>query len=425
MAIWVLGLSHKTAPLEIRECVAFSEAELPAALSALRSLPGVAECALLSTCNRTEVYLVGAGSPQTEQVAGALSTLRHLPGDTLTLLLSVQHGAAAVRHVLRVAAGLESMVIGEQQILGQVRRAFDAARAGRTTGPVLNRLMQVAIVTGRRVRRETGLSRAASSVPHAARALCKKVFGSVHGRRVMVIGAGEMAALAIKVFATAQAHVAAVANRTLETARLLAGRIGAAAIPLDAVGTLAAEMDVIIVSIGAATPILSRRDLDGLADRAVPLLVIDLGVPRGVHPDVKGLPGVALYDLDDLAGFGATTPVDVGEISRADRIVDEALEVFMRWLASRAAAPVIAALRGRAEQIVADELARSHSRLRGLDQAQQEAVRAAMAAAMRKLLHAPIVRLRESAAAENPQVLTLTQELFDLKGSSSGVEVEE
>ncbi|HET8680017.1 MAG TPA: glutamyl-tRNA reductase, partial [bacterium] len=306
-----------------------------------------------------------------------------------------------------------SMIVGEQQILGQVRRAFDIARLADATGPALNRLMQLALATGRRVRRETGLIRTAPSVPRAALAQSRKILGSVSGRRVIVVGAGEVAGLVVKVFGAAEARIVGVANRTVEGARLLARRAGAESLSLDELVAAAAGVDILIVCIGATDPIILPTMLEG-AGRDEPYLVIDLGVPRGVDAGVASLPGVRLIDLDGLSGVEPIPLVTNESLMQAEAIVAETLAGFERWMASRDAVPLIAALRRRAESIVESEFARARSRFRGLDDGEQDAARAVAEAVVRKLLHAPIVRLRESAARRDTQSLRVARELFGL-----------
>ncbi|HEX4840874.1 MAG TPA: glutamyl-tRNA reductase, partial [bacterium] len=276
----VVGLNHKTAPLEVREQVAFEASAYGPLLAHLQALSGVHESVLLSTCNRTEVLLVTAAEPPMGDVAHLLSTVRHVAPESFSSYLAVHRNVDAARHTLRVAAGLESMVVGEQQILGQVRQAFNAARAAGATGPVLNRLLQLAIAGGRRVRQQTGLSRRASSVPHAALALSRRVFGSLRGRAVVIVGAGEIAGLTAKVFAASGVRITAVANRSVNAADLLASRYGAESLALDAVGEAAASADVMVVSVGADPPVLGPEAFKGIGARTTPLLVIDLGVPR-------------------------------------------------------------------------------------------------------------------------------------------------
>ncbi|MGQ0570696.1 MAG: glutamyl-tRNA reductase [Armatimonadota bacterium] len=413
MTLSTIGLSHKTASIEVRERLAFGEAEIPSTVVRLREIAGMDECVLLSTCNRTELYLVARRDPPVGEAIDFLSVLHGVPAAAFAPSLYVHRGPAAARHALRVTAGLDSMILGEQQILGQVRRAFDIARTADVTGPVLNRLMQLAITTGRRVRRETGLSHSAPSVPRAALAQCRKILGSVRGRRVIVVGAGEVAALVLKVFAAADARIVAVANRTLEGARVLARRVGAASLSLDGIGAAAGDADILCVCIGAADPILLRPMLQG-GERRGPLTVIDLGVPRGVDAAVASLSGVRLIDLDSLSGVDPGPPITEENLMQAEGIVAETLAAFERWMASRDAVPLIAALRSRAETMVESELARARGRLRALDDGGEEAARAVAEAVVRKLLHAPIVRLRESAARRDTRSLQLARELFNL-----------
>lgn len=400
--------------------MAFDASAYGPLLAHLQTLSGVHESVLLSTCNRTEVLLVTASEPPVGDVTHLLSTVRHVAPESFSSYLVIHRDVDAARHTLRVAAGLESMVVGEQQILGQVRQAFDTARAVGTTGPILNRLLQLALAGGRRVRQRTGLSRHASSVPHAALALSRRLLGSLHGRAVVIVGAGEAAGLAAKVFAASGARIIAVVNRTVSAADLLGSRYGAESLALDAVGEAAASADVLVVSVGADPPVLGPQAFEGLGVRTTPLLVIDLGVPRGVDPQVAAVPGVALHDLDELSPQGASLPA-AEEVAEAERITEWMVTLFMRWLASRAAVPLITALHVRAAHIIEEELWRARSRLRDLDDGERQAVREVVESAMRKLLHSPFVRLRESAQANDPRVLALARELFDLGDELDGV----
>lgn len=417
----IIGLTHKTAPLRIREHLAFPVAELEAVLPVVGAIDGVAESLILSTCNRTELYLVSRIRPDLSALARTLGRLRSVSPEEFQPYLRVLEGDAAARHALRVAAGLESLIVGEAQVLGQVRRAFRAARSAGTTGPVLNRLMQVAIACGRRVRTETDLGRRAVSVPHAAAAAARRV-AALAGRRLVVVGAGEIAGLAAKVFAHGGAEITAVANRTVAHAAVLAARYGADAVGLSDLPQVLRDADIAVVSVSAPTPVVSAATLEASSPgRARPLLILDISVPRGVEPVVGTLPGVTLYDLDGLAPGekAAVLPVlpdAAPEVRQAEDIVDEALESFVRWLASRAAVPVIAALHHRAERIVEAEMARAGSRLSRLDERERRAVRGVVEGALRKLLHAPFVRLR--ARAGDDRVMDLARELFDLDGEA-------
>lgn len=406
-----IGLTHRTAPIEVREPLAVAESELPVVLPLLRALPGVREALLLSTCHRTEVYLVADDRPPTASVASTLGHLRGVDPDAFGPHLSVWLGEDAVRHILRVAGGLESMVVGEPQVLGQVRRAFAAAQAAGTSGPILHRLMQVAIASGRRVRAETPLGAHGASVPHAVVSCCRAQWGRTAGRSALIVGAGEMGALLVKAFTAAGGSVAVIANRTPEHAAALAARCGAAVIAIDEIPANLRGVDVVMLSAGSERPVLSAGHLDG-ARR--PLLVVDIGVPRAADPAVGWLPGVTLYDLDGLAPFAGEAPT-AEDLAAAEAIIDETHDVFVRWLGSRAAVPLIAELHRRAERIVDEELLRARGRLRGLDEHQALAVRGVVEGALRKLLHAPFVRLR--ARGDDARVLALARELFDLDGA--------
>ncbi|MDR7456227.1 MAG: glutamyl-tRNA reductase [Armatimonadota bacterium] len=407
------GVSFRTSPVALRERVALPEHALAATTAALRARPGVREALVLSTCNRTELYVVADDAPDAAALAAWLADRCGVPADALHPALYLRHDADAVRHLLRVASGLDSMVVGEAQILGQVRRAYDAARAGGGPGVVLHRLLQTAITTGRRVRRETGLALRSPSVPRAALALAERLIGPVRGRRVAIVGAGAIAGIAADAFGAAGAVITAVLNRTAGPAEALAARVGAVALPLDHVGEAAAEATVLLACVGPSRPVVTRARL-APALRGMPLLIIDLGVPRGVEPAVAGLPGVTLRGLDDLSGEELQPGLSGEGRERARALIEAAAARFDRWLAAREASPVIAALCDRAEAIVDLELRRNRRRLGELDEAQQRAVRAAVDAVVRKLLHHPLVSLRESAARRDGRVLEVARALFDL-----------
>jgi glutamyl-tRNA reductase len=408
----VIGLTHKTAPLDVRELVAVPEAEIPRLLEGVAAVPGVTEAVVLSTCNRTELYVTTMDHPPVDRLAAVLAGWGNIPVDAILPHLRAASGEDAARHALRVAAGLESMVVGEAQVLGQLRRAFTAAREAGTAGPILNRLMQVAIGCGRRARAETGLGRRAASIPHAAMRRARTVLGTLGDRRLAIVGAGEMAELVAKVFTHAEARLVAVANRTAATAAALAARYGAMGIGLDGLRDVVRDTEVLVVSIGADDPVLIPEILREAGPRSTPLLVIDIGVPRGVAPQVRALPDVILYDLDELQPPGSADTSE-SDLAQANEIVEDALDAFMRWLGGRSAVPVIAALHARAERIIDEELHRARGRLSGLDEHQRRAVRGVIEGAVRKLLHAPFVRLR--AQGEDARALTLARTLFDLE----------
>ena len=416
MPVVLISINHRTAPVALRARFALSETEVAEALPRLRALPGVDECLVLSTCNRTEVYAHASHDLSTDTLQRVLCDLKGLSTATLRGASVALHDASAVRHGFRVAAGLDSMVTGEAQILGQVRDAYRTARDLDTAGPVLNRLMQLAVAAGRRVRRETALGGRSVSAAHAALSACREALGSIAQRRILVVGAGEMAALVVKVFAGAQARIAAIANRSLDAARLLVGRTGARAIPLDEMPRVLAEVDAIVVAVGGGDPVLRRHHLAPASGHILPLVIVDLGVPRGVDADVAALPGIVVYDLDALSGILPPVPPDA--LADAERLAHDAADRFMRWYNSRAVGPVIAALRRRADEIAEQTYTRLQPRLQPLDARSQALVRAAMHTALHRLLHGPTVRLKE--AATDPQVLELAHDLFGFDGKAEG-----
>jgi glutamyl-tRNA reductase len=412
VSVSVVGLSYKTAPLDVRERLAFDPPELPAILASLQRIPAIRECVLLSTCNRTETYVAASGEVAVTDVLHALGEQRNLPPSALEPVVYV-HRADAARHLMRVAAGLDSMVLGEAQILGQVRRTFEIAREARATGPILNHVFQLALATGRRIRRDTGLALLPISVPRAALTLSDRVLGSVSGRKVVVVGAGKIARLAVDAFRAAGATIVAIANRTPAAAEALAARVGASGVTLDALGGLTRDAHILVVCVGAEAPTVGVEALNHPQRRA-PILVIDLGIPRGVAPNVASLAGVSLYTLDDLPAAGVIGGIPQEDLRLADRLIDHAVARLDRWLAARAAAPVIEALRGRADSIVSDALQRANGRLSGLTDSQRDAVRIAIASAMHKMLHHPTVRLRELASHHDAVGLEIARALFAL-----------
>jgi len=255
-------------------------------------------------------------------------------------------------------------------------------------------------------------------VPHAALALSRQVLGPLGGRPVLIVGAGDMALLAAKTFTAAGARITAVANRTRETARLIADRVGAAIVPLAEVGAVISGADIVIVTVGASAPVLRADAFNGLR-RTRPLLVIDLGVPRGVDPQVSGLPHVAMYDLDALTPAAAGPGRPDEDVAAAETIVEAEIAGFRRWLASRVAVPLISELHQRVFRIVDEEFTRAQPRLQGLDPVQLEAVRGVVESTLRKVLHTPVVRLRELAAGDDERVLAVVQDLFDLNKNPS------
>jgi glutamyl-tRNA reductase len=391
VSLALVGISHHRAPVELRERVALDARGARALARRLADEVGEAVC--LSTCNRTEVYVSGAGAQ-----APAEAALVGLGGEEIGSALYRLRDEAAALHLFRVAAGLDSMVPGEGEILGQVRGAYDAGAAG----PVLDRLFRQALHAGRKARTQTAIGESPASVSSAAAALAEQVFGDLRGCRVLVVGAGEVGEAAARNLVARGAELAFVANRSRERADRLVERLGGAAVRLeDAAGELASA-DVVVSSTGSPALVLSRVDVARAARerRGRPLFLIDLAVPRDLDPAIAELDGCYLYDIDDLEAVVAETlSARRREAERAERIVADEAERFREWLASLDVVPAIASLRARAEEIRRAELLRAEGRLGRLTEAERSVVESVTSQIVNKLLHLPTVRMKQAAAA--------------------------
>jgi glutamyl-tRNA reductase len=393
----LVGVSHHLAPLELREHVAV-DAEAAAALA--RSLADGCEAVVLSTCNRTEIYLAGADDdPKLEvRAAGALEDLGRGRAEGLAPVLYRLTNESAALHLFRVAAGLDSLVPGEGEILGQVRSAFDAG----ATGPFLDHLFRQALHAGRRARVETAIGESPSSIPAAAAALAQQVFGELAGRPVVLVGAGRMSELTARNLMSRGALIRAVANRSHEHGEELARRLDARAVALDEVVGEIGSCDIVVSSTSSPGFVLRREVLATAvkARRGRPLLFVDLAVPRDVDPELATLDGSFVYDVDDLE---AVVEVSLAgrraEAARAERLVALEAERFREWQASLAVVPAIASLRARAEEIRSTELAKADGRLAQLAESERRVVEAVTSQIVNKLLHLPTVRMKEAAAA--------------------------
>jgi glutamyl-tRNA reductase len=391
----VVGISHHVAPVELRERVALPFAEATALARAL----GQAVC--LSTCNRTEIYL---GNDREEH---AVASLEELAGERLDPVVYRLHDEAAAVHLFRVAAGLDSLVPGEAEILGQVRAAYDAA----TPGPLLDRVFRQALQIGKRVRSETAIGESPASVPAAAAALAQQVFGELAGRRVLIVGAGRTAELAAVNLASRGATIAYVANRSFDAASELAGRFGSAPLSLEELPGKLGDVDVVLSSTSSPDLVVSARDVPD--HRRHPLFFIDIAVPRDVDAGVHELEGCYLYDIDDLEAVVADTLSGRRiEAEHAERLVADEAERFREWQASLDVVPAIALLRARAEEIRAAEVAK----LGGLPEDERETIDAVTAQVVNKLLHLPTVRLKEAPTpAERAAYAEAVRHLFGLE----------
>jgi glutamyl-tRNA reductase len=392
----VVGLSHHTAPLAVRERLAFPNDEYERALAQLCELPHVGEAVLISTCNRVEVYaLARASESGLAEVRSFLGTARNMDAETLARHLYEHAGEAAVKHVFRVASALDSMVIGEPQILGQVKEAYGAAVRAGTAGPTMARFLEKAFGVAKRVRSETKIAEGAASVSSVAVDLAHTIFGDLGGRIVLVVGAGKMAGLAAQRLRSAGAAEVLVTNRTFERAQELAREVDGKARPWEDLDGMLAAADVAITSTGAQQPILTRARMEPVVKRRKqrPLFLIDIAVPRDIEPAVSKLANVFLYDVDDLERVLAENlKLRAKEAEAAERIVTHEVTTFVEWLRSQAVVPTIKELRARALAIVQAELERT---LPALDERSHAKVTAMANAIANKLLHAPLAAMRE------------------------------
>ncbi|HSC29572.1 MAG TPA: glutamyl-tRNA reductase [Vicinamibacterales bacterium] len=369
MRLFAVGLSHRTAPVELRESVDFARGGLEAALAALAGRAAATEFVVLSTCNRAEIYAAGDSDAMADALGRFFSDYHRVDPDRVTPHLFVCRGVETARHLFRVAAGLDSLVVGEPQILGQVKAAYSAASDLRYTGALTNRLFHSAFSVGKRVRTETGLGEGAVSVSYAAIALARKIFGELKGLRVLILGAGEMAKLTGVHLKAQQVAQVTIASRTLATAERLAGELGGRAVDWAELDHALGAADIVITATGAAEPVLTRAQVERVmrSRRSRPLFVIDIAVPRDVEAAVADLDQVFLYNIDDLQAIVQDNLARrAAELARADAIVEDEVTRFAAWMQSREIIPTVVALRQRFEAIRQAELSRLEPKLSDL-----------------------------------------------------------
>ena len=421
MSVVVVGLSHRTAPLDLLERMAVPDERLPKALGDLVARDFVSEAVVLSTCHRVEVYAVA------ERFHGAMADVRHflselsfVPPEDFADHLYVHYDDAAATHLFAVAAGLDSVVLGETQILGQVRNAWERAREEGAAGGRLSQLFRQALEVGKRARSETSIARGITSLSQAAVALASERLETLADRNVVVLGAGEMGAGLVDEVAEADVPGSrvTVANRTWARAEQLAERAGGRAVGLDRLPAALADADLLLTSTGSTRVVLTGADLErALANRPRrPLLIVDLGMPRDVDPAVAELPGVTLLGLSDVEGFvSARLDERRKEVVPVKAIVGDEVARWVDATTARQATPTVAALHQRAEEIRAAELARYRNRLAGLEPRERDAVEALTRSLLGKLLHDPTVRLKDNAgSAKGERLAGALTELFDL-----------
>jgi glutamyl-tRNA reductase len=401
MRLVLVGTSHHRAPVELREQIFVSAADNRELVERLAGHD--AEAVVLSTCNRTELYLVHADEEAAQARAFAeLTTLAGLSEREIAPALYTLTDEAAALHAFRVAAGLDSLIPGEAQILGQVRGAYELAREAHTAGPVLHRLFRQALRVGRRVRSETAIGENPASISSAAAELAERVFGSLDGRRILILGAGKMSDLATVNLISRGVESVFVANRSPERAERLASRFGGRAVGLDQVEAELERADVVVASTSARGFVLSADQVArAMAKRrGRPIFFVDIAVPRDIDPAVNEIEGCYLYDVDDLERVVEESVAGRREEAvRAEAIVSEEAQRFRDWQLSLDVVPAIASLRALAESIREDELARAEGRLGSLSPSQRQAVESLTAQIVNKLLHPPTVRMKEAAAA--------------------------
>jgi glutamyl-tRNA reductase len=413
MALLAVGLNHRTAPLDLLERLSVAPDDLPKALARLARMDAIHECVVLSTCNRVEAYAaVPRFHPAVRAVRAFLSDMADVSEADIAGGMYTYYEDAAARHLFRVASGIDSMVVGESQILGQVRDAFAVADAEGTAERTLHPLFQRALRAGRRARAETTVGEQAVSVPAAAARLASELAARLDD--VVIVGAGRTAELAAHAVLEVGARRLVFANRTHERAARLATRMHGQASSLDGLDGVLVRADVVIATTSAPYAVIDRGTFErAVAIRSAPLVAIDIAVPRDIDASVRTLPGVVLKDLEDLRHSGDAAAL-LGEVPTVERIVSEEVERYCAWRRSLAAGPAIARLRRRAEALRAAEVAAA-ARRAGLDDDGRAALDKASRALVNKLLHAPITRIKQAAEdAAAQEYLEVFQELFDL-----------
>ncbi len=418
--IILLGMNHKTAPVEVREQLAVACRKEVNPLHMLPHLEHVEELIYVSTCNRVEfLFTCGSLSEAIAEVKALLRTHVGLPSSVpLDSYLYVHKDLEAVKHLFMVASSLDSMVVGEPQILGQLKEAYRTAVEYRSVKTVLNRLMHKSFSVAKRVRTETCIGSCAVSVSYAAVELARKIFGQIKDKRVLLIGAGEMAELAAEHFLRQGVKTMMVANRTLERAVELAARFKAETVPFAALLEALKAADIVVSSTGAPQPIISYRDIKARMRerRNKPLFFIDIAVPRDIDPKANQIDNVYVYDIDDLQGVIEFNKEErLSQARAAEHIIDEETIKFRNWMESLSVSPTIVSVREKAEKIRQDELRKTFSQLPDLNDRQREAIEILTSSIIKKLLHDPIIFLKKKAQREARAVyMDFTLQLFNL-----------
>lgn len=419
MKIAVVGLNHKTADVELREKLAFNGPKLEEGLLSIKAIPGIKEAAILSTCNRVEIYLTVADLQQSfSALKDFLVQFFDLRRDSLDTALYLHEEMMAVKHIFRVASSLDSMVLGEPQILGQLKDAFDFALEKKTTGALLNRLLKKSISVAKRVRTETRIASSAVSISFAAVELAKKIFTDLSGKSFMLLGAGEMAELAAKHMMNNGVQEIAVANRTYERGCELAHEFGGKAIRFEEFPDKLAHTDILICSTGAPGYVLLKEHMQKAmkARKQKPVFLIDISVPRNIDPAINDMDNVYLYNVDDLNDVVDTNKQErQKEAEKAEEIVEEEIETFKKWLSTLDSVPAVVALREKAEAIRKEELDRFFNRFPELGEKERKAIEGLSSAIMNKLIHGPTVALKDD-TEDKDIMIAVIKRFYGLNG---------
>jgi len=418
MKLVFVGWNHRGAPLDLRERLAFTPEKAREALEGLFAEHILAEGAIVSTCNRAEIYGVSDREDDLDALSGFFSRFHRVDDVLLRQTALTGHGDATVRHLFRVAAGLDSMVLGEAQILGQIREAHRVATAAGSLRAVTNRLFMNALECGKRVRSETGLGTRPTSVAGLALTLAGRIFESLSGRRALLVGAGETAELTARLLLDEGVSEIVVTNRSFERAQALAAASGGRAVPWDQRAVAAAEVDLILSATNATEPVLTAAALKAAlsnSKRRGPLLVLDLAVPRDVEVEVGDLPDVYRYDLDALTGMAdANAKARLGEVPRAEAIVEECVQRFADWWGGLLQVDVVRGLRDKLEKIRLAEIEKYAGKLSGLSEKDRATVERLTETLVGHILHEPTVGLKEGDVSERLEKAASVKALFRL-----------
>jgi glutamyl-tRNA reductase len=420
MNLHITGLSHKTAPVEVRELLAFSDAALPVALAQLKSHAGVAEALILSTCNRVEIVVASDEGVDLRAVIGEfLAQTRQASAASLGSCLYHHDGSQAIHHLFRVAASLDSMVVGEPQILGQLKAAYAAAKAQGAVAGLLDNILSRAFGVAKRVRSETGIGQMAVSISYAAVELARKIFGSLDGKTVMIVGAGKMSELSARHLRRSGASHIFVTNRTYDRALELANLFQGTPVEYTKFLSLLPEVDILIASSAAPHYILHKAEMQHViaVRRNKPMFLIDISVPRNIAPEVNEVDNVFLYDIDDLQGVvNANLREREKEAGRAEEIIAEEVERMLARLKAKEIAPAIVSLREQLEQIRIAEIEKMRGKLGPLTPQQEEAIDTLTRGIVNKIAHGPVSELRKQAAdPDGVHVVDAIRRVFHLK----------